>query len=59
MLFIDFDRAHISAANDREREADLDRLWRSLRKLDPPGHHVTAADFETLRAAYREGTACA
>jgi 3-deoxy-D-manno-octulosonic acid kinase len=56
--FIDFDRADISAANHRGREADLDRLWRSLRKLDPHGQHVTAADFETLRAAYRQGTAC-
>ena len=59
VLFIDFDRAHISPANDHEREADLDRLWRSLRKLDPQGQHVTAADFEMLRAAYREGRACA
>ena len=59
VLFIDFDRAHISTANRRRREADLERLWRSLRKLDPQGQHVTAADFETLRAAYREGTACA
>jgi len=59
VLFIDFDRAHISAVNHGGHAADLDRLWRSLRKLDPQGHHVTAADFETLRGAYREGNACA
>jgi tRNA A-37 threonylcarbamoyl transferase component Bud32 len=57
--FIDFDRAHTSRMHQRGREADLDRLWRSLRKLDPQGQHVTLADFETLTAAYREERACA
>lgn len=58
VLFIDFDRARLAAGNGAPPAADLDRLWRSLRKLDPEGRHVTAADFELLRAAYRDGSTC-
>ena len=56
VLLIDFDRARLVGG---AHSADLDRLWRSLRKLDPEGRFVTAADFDTLRAAYREAAACA
>jgi 3-deoxy-D-manno-octulosonic acid kinase len=59
VVFIDFDRARIGDGRDCQRAADLDRLWRSLRKLDPDGQLVTAADFEGLRAAYHEGPPCA
>jgi len=58
VVFIDFDRARIGHIRDREGAADLDRLWRSLRKLDPDSRLVTAADFEVLRAGYREGPSC-
>jgi 3-deoxy-D-manno-octulosonic acid kinase len=59
VLLIDFDRARLGAGGGATHSADLDRLWRSLRKLDPEGRYVTAADFEVLRAAYREEPACA
>lgn len=58
VLFIDFDRARLAANNGDAPARDLDRLWRSLRKLDREGRHVTAADFELLRAAYRDGSTC-
>ncbi len=58
VLFIDFDRARLAAGNGSPPGGDLDRLWRSLRKLDPQGRCVTAADFELLRAAYWDGPAC-
>jgi hypothetical protein len=58
VLFIDFDRARLAAGNGAPPAGDLDRLWRSLRKLDPHGRCVTAADFELLRAAYWDRPAC-
>jgi tRNA A-37 threonylcarbamoyl transferase component Bud32 len=58
VAFIDFDRARITG-DKAAGGADLDRLWRSLNKLDPESRYVTAANFELLRAAYREGPACA
>jgi tRNA A-37 threonylcarbamoyl transferase component Bud32 len=58
VLFIDFDRARLAAGNGDAPARDLDRLWRSLRKLDREGRHVTPADFELLRAAYRDGSTC-
>lgn len=58
VLFIDFDGARLAGAPDAPPARDLDRLWRSLRKLDPQGRCVTAADFELLRAAYWEGPPC-
>lgn len=59
VVFIDFDRAHVGTGGGEDGRPDLDRLWRSLRKLDPESRCVSAADFELLRAAYREGPACA
>jgi 3-deoxy-D-manno-octulosonic acid kinase len=59
VVFIDFDRARIGDLRQRQRAADLDRLWRSLRKLDPDSRLVTTADFALLRAGYREGPSCA
>jgi 3-deoxy-D-manno-octulosonic acid kinase len=38
---------------------DLDRLRRSIRKLDPEGRFITATDFEKLCAAYHQDHACA
>jgi len=58
VLFLDFDRARLAAANGTPPARDLDRLWRSLRKLDPQGRWVTAADFDLLRTAYGEGPQC-
>ena len=58
VLFIDFDRARLAANHGDAPARDLDRLWRSLRKLDREGRHVTAADFELLRAAYWDGSTC-
>ncbi len=59
VLFIDFDRARMDVGSGREPEADLDRLWRSLRKLDPQGRYASLADFALVRAAYREESVCA
>jgi 3-deoxy-D-manno-octulosonic acid kinase len=58
VLFIDFDRARLAAGNGAAPVRDLDRLWRSLRKLDPESRHVTAADFALLRAAYWDASTC-
>jgi 3-deoxy-D-manno-octulosonic acid kinase len=55
VLFIDFDRARATAAFCRPPRADLARLRRSARKLDPQGRQVTAADLECLEAAYWGG----
>jgi 3-deoxy-D-manno-octulosonic acid kinase len=56
VVFIDFDGPR------RAPQADVARLARSARKLDPDGTRVTAADLETLRAAYATrsatGAAC-
>ena len=59
VLFIDFDRARLAAGGQATPGTELDRLWRSLRKLDPQGHCVSAADFDAVRAAYAEAAACA
>jgi 3-deoxy-D-manno-octulosonic acid kinase len=59
VLFIDFDRARLAAGDGIAPARDLDRLWRSLRKLDPEGRHLTAADFDVLRSAYWDGSPCA
>jgi 3-deoxy-D-manno-octulosonic acid kinase len=59
VVLIDFDRARLAAGGGTQHGADLDRLWRSLRKLDTEGRYVTAADFEVLRAAYQERATCA
>jgi 3-deoxy-D-manno-octulosonic acid kinase len=50
--FIDFDRAAIGARPAAPR-ADLARLRRSARKLDPGARWLTAADLDGLEAAYR------
>ncbi|MFQ5665724.1 MAG: lipopolysaccharide kinase InaA family protein [Candidatus Binatia bacterium] len=52
VVLIDFDRARM---NQRGRpEADLERLHRSARKLDPQGARVTVADLRHVEAGYRE-----
>ncbi len=55
--FIDFDLAHGATRLPRPPRADLARLERSARKLDPGGTRVTAADLEALRATYA-GAVC-
>ena len=50
VVFVDFDRPWV--AGWRTAAADLARLERSARKLDPGGRRVTAEDLQQLRAAY-------
>jgi 3-deoxy-D-manno-octulosonic acid kinase len=50
ICLIDFDRAQLDAPIDAE--AELARLERSARKLDPTGRFVGDADLAALRAAY-------
>jgi len=59
VTFIDFDRARIAPDGQATPGSELDRLWRSLRKLDPHGQYITAAAFDTVRTAYAEAAACA
>jgi hypothetical protein len=59
VVFIDFDRPHGVSCLRRAPQAELTRLERSARKLDPEGAWVTAADLVNLRAAYATSTACA
>jgi 3-deoxy-D-manno-octulosonic acid kinase len=54
VLFIDFDRPRLASPFGHASLADLARLERSARRLDPNGRYVTAADLVALRAAYRE-----
>ncbi|HXQ24464.1 MAG TPA: lipopolysaccharide kinase InaA family protein [Candidatus Acidoferrales bacterium] len=56
VLFIDFDRPSFACPSARAAAADLARLERSARRLDPHGRYVTAADLAALRTAYREPT---
>lgn len=53
VLLVDFDRPRFPVF--RPAAADLRRLERSARKLDPQGQWVTPADLGALRAAYGEG----
>ncbi len=55
VVFVDFDRPALTG-RCRRREADLRRLRRSARKLDPTGSRITDGDFEQLRYGY-EGMA--
>lgn len=48
---IDFDRAGETMRSPR---AELDRLRRSARKVDPQGEFITPADLEVLQQAYEE-----
>ena len=59
VTFIDFDRARVTPSGQATAGTELDRLRRSLRKLDPHGQYVSAADFDAVRAAYAEAAACA
>jgi 3-deoxy-D-manno-octulosonic acid kinase len=52
VVFVDFDRPRLSGRH--AAAGDLARLERSVRKLDPHGNAVTAADLRQLRAAYGE-----
>ena len=58
VTFIDFDRARVTPSGQATSGTELDRLWRSLRKLDPHGHHLSAAAFDAVRAAYAGAGAC-
>lgn len=55
VLFLDFDRARLDPSRLRPATAELDRLTRSARKLDPTGECVTDMHLRALRAAYAEG----
>lgn len=59
VVFIDFDAAPPVRRLPRLPQADLARLERSARKLDPAGMRLTAADLETVRVAYAAGAPCA
>jgi 3-deoxy-D-manno-octulosonic acid kinase len=52
VLLIDFDRARLRRPSLRGAYADLLRLRRSARKLDPAGNVVTDADLRLLEEAY-------
>ena len=54
VLLVDFDRPLWSGVHGPD--ADLVRLRRSARKLDPQGSRVTAADLEDLLAGYGEAS---
>jgi 3-deoxy-D-manno-octulosonic acid kinase len=54
VLLIDFDRAPVARRFHRQADADLTRLRRSARKLDPHGRWVTVADLQCLETAYHE-----
>ncbi len=53
VLLIDFDRPRSARRFHRSTDADLARLRRSARKLDPHGRYVTAAELGCLEHAYR------
>lgn len=55
--FIDFDRPRFSGLL-RGPAADVQRLRRSARKLDPAGRHITNGDLEQLRTAYDDEGEC-
>jgi len=56
VYLIDFDRPpRLPRAGAGAAAAELARLRRSARKLDPAGQIVTAADLDCLEAAYRAG----
>jgi tRNA A-37 threonylcarbamoyl transferase component Bud32 len=57
ITLIDFDRGRPAAQPRRAAAADLARLRRSARKLDPRGVHMTAEDIEAIEAGYRDGDA--
>ncbi len=52
LLLVDFDRAQLAAPSLRTALADLARLRRSARKLDPEGVTVTDADLGRLEKGY-------
>jgi 3-deoxy-D-manno-octulosonic acid kinase len=54
IVFVDFDRPRLSTMF-RNAAADLARLRRSVRKLDPEGRRITTGDLDQLLAGYREG----
>ena len=53
IVLIDFDRARLGTSA-RSAAADLTRLERSARKLDPRGEWVTTADLKALRVGYAD-----
>lgn len=58
VVFIDFDAPQPVQRLPRAPQADLARLERSARKLDPTGIRLTAADLDMVRVAYAAGAAC-
>lgn len=57
VVLIDFDRARVGQNVSLSAAADVARLRRSVRKLDPRGVHLTTADLSAVEAAYAEGGA--
>ena len=51
-MLVDFDQPRLAAVF-RNAGADLARLRRSARKLDPEGVHITSGDLDDLLAGYR------
>jgi len=49
VVLIDFDRARESHADAADLTAELARLRRSARKLDPEGRVIREEDFAALR----------
>jgi len=54
VVFVDFDQPRVPAWS-RNAAADLARLRRSARKLDPEGRWITASDLDHMLSAYCEG----
>jgi tRNA A-37 threonylcarbamoyl transferase component Bud32 len=58
VVLVDFDAPRLPTLF-RNAAADLARLRRSARKLDPEGTHITADDIDQLLAGYRGAGAVA
>jgi len=54
IVFVDFDQPRLAAVF-RNAAADLARLRRSARKLDPQGNNITTRDLDHLLSGYGEG----
>lgn len=52
---IDFDRARVPSTGSAASGAELARLRRSARKLDPQGTRMTAEDLQDIETAYHQG----
>ena len=56
VYIIDFDKARFSsrAVSNSKAESNLDRLYRSIRKLDPDQRRVSREEWDGFRRFYRE-----